>query len=305
MISQLDFFLRQKEILERLFPVGWFREKSRFNHPAFRKWKFCDDLINQKLSIHSPEQDESLLDLGRILLDSSNLVTLTGGTQDELLMGDLNLYGDGPVQTKIRTRVFNPNQFEDVLLELTVAACHIQYGHRVTPLEVERHPDLRIDIPTLDHPVFAECKCLRSVSLNKFNKVIAKANSQLKAVDTPSFGVVYLDINSPMKIGIVKDTQIPSSVIEVRDRVAAALSGPKNRSVGAAVLIWDFYIVHGQPPDGTLVAFLRNYLRVSHTPQDCLRIIPDTCNLYAASMVLYTIDWRLAGSEGTAIREGL
>jgi len=148
------------------------------NHPAYLRWALCKKIIEQEGIIQFSEQKERLHEVGRIILDSCILVTLTEGNLQQLKLGSLDLYGDEAVQKKIRSRITNPEQFEDLMVELYVGAWHRTKNHTVEPIEKEGYPDLRIEIPNINIPVFTECKHLRTGSKNNLQTQLRKQISK-------------------------------------------------------------------------------------------------------------------------------
>jgi len=151
---QLEFFQRQKKLLEKLFSPDWFLEAKQKNNPAYLRWALCKKIIEQEGIIQFPEQNERLHEIGRIVLDSYILVALTEGDIQQLKLGSLDLYGDETVQKKIRSRITDPEQFEDLMVELYVAAWHKTKSHAIDPIEKEGYPDLKVEIPNINIPVF-------------------------------------------------------------------------------------------------------------------------------------------------------
>ena len=242
-MNRIEFFQRQKEILEKLFSIEWFYRVKQRKHPAYQQWALCKKIIEQGGSIKFPEQMEQLHEIGRILLNSYILVELTEGDLQQLKLGSIDLYGDETVQKKIHSRIPEPEQFEDLMIELYVGAWYKTKSHFVEPMERKGCPDLKIEIPDIDNPVFIECKHLRTLSKNRLQTVIKKANKQvknaIKATGIPSYGVVILDVSTPIIVQQVENDNLPPTLQEIIETVRSILSGEKNRSIGAAVIVWD------------------------------------------------------------------
>lgn len=275
-MKRIEFFQRQKEILERLFSPGWFLEAKQKNHPAYLRWALCKRIIEQEGAIQFPEQKEELNKIGRILLDSYILVALTEGDIQQLKLGQIDLYGDDAVQKKIRSRISSPEQFEDLMVELYVGAWHKTENHAVEPIEKDGYPDLRIESPDINIPIFIECKHLWTNSKNKIQQVIKKANKQIKKatedIGTPSCGVAVLDVSVPATVGQVENDTLSNKLQDMIDVIQSALNGQRYRSVKSVIVVWDDYMIMGEPPDRTLVAFRRRYKRISH--KDVTTVVP-------------------------------
>jgi hypothetical protein len=288
-MGRLQFIQFQKIILEKLFPQNWFCERRRADHPAYQRWSLCIDLLKRGGHIRFPEQEASLPIYGRLVLDSTVLITLTEGDLQQLRLRSLDLYGDSSVQTFIRSRLTDAKQFEDVMVELAFGAWHKSRGHSVEPIEIRSFPDLKIVIPKYELPFFIECKKLRSASLNRLGKEIQKANAQVKTVGTDCYGIAVLDVTDPVTAGRVEDDTLPASLNEIIKSVQSALHGNKNHTIGAAVLLWDDYMVYGQPPQTTMVAFRRRFHVIYH--DEATQPIPTIAPLFEGFTVAYKLSW--------------
>jgi len=71
--------------------------------------------------------------------------------------------------------------------------------------------------------------------------------------------------------------------------VQSALSGEKNQSVGAAIIVWGDYMLMGIPPDSTLVAFRRRYKCVSHRNPNLP--VPENLPLFEGYTTTYWLRW--------------
>lgn len=290
-MKQIEFFQRQKEILEKLFSPEWFLETKQRNHPAYLRWALYRKIIEQEGMVRFPEQKEELHKIGRIMLDSYILVALTEGDPQQLKLGSLDLYGDEAVQKKIYSRIKNSKQFEDLIVELYVGAWHKTKNHIVEPMEKEGHPDLRVEIPDINIPIFIECKHLWTDSKRRLRQRIRKANEQIKKaadeIKIPSYGAVILDVSIPVAARQVENNNLSDKLQEMIDVVQSALSGQKNPSIGTAILVWDDYMILGDPPNSTLVAFRRRYKRVLHKDM----AIPEKLPLFEGYTTEYWLHW--------------
>ena len=194
------------------------------------------------------------------------------------------------MQAFIRSRVTDARQFEDVIVELAFGAWHKSRGHSVEPMEISNFPDLKILIPKFDLPFFVECKTIRTPSLNRLGKEIQAANTQVKAVGTACYGIAVLDVTDPVSAGRVEDDTLPACLNEIIKAVQSALHGNKNHSIGAAVLLWDDYMVYGHPPQTTLVAFRRRFHVIYH--DEATQRVPAGAPLFEGFTVTYKLFWR-------------
>lgn len=292
-MRQIEFFQRQKEILEKLFSPEWFLETKQKNHPAYLRWALCKKIVEQEGIIQFPEQKERLHEIGRIVLDSYILVALTEGDIQQLKLGSLDLYGDEAIQKKIRSRITDPEQFEDLMVELYVGAWHRTKNHIIEPMEKEDYPDLRVEIPNINIPVFIECKHLWTDSKNNLQDAIKKANKQIKKaaeeIDVPFYGAVILDVSVPVAAGQVENDNLSDKLQGIINVVQSALSGEKNRTVGAAIVVWDDYMIMGNPPDSTAVFFRRRYKRIHH--KNPILVVPEKLPLFEGYTTEYWLHW--------------
>jgi hypothetical protein len=275
------YFVKQhKEILEKLFPPDWF-QTPRSDHLAYQQWAFCKRILDQGGVLQFPEQQAQIFELARIIVNSGILVTVTGGDIQQLQFGSLNIFGDEVVRKMITSRIAVPEQFEDVMVELSFAAWHgMHNNHHVTPLEEKGLPDFKLELPELNYPVFAECKNVKSGASNRLRKVISKANSQIKATNELCYGVAVLDVSIPIAFEKVENDQFSDRLEEIISFVHSAISGPKNRSIGDVILTWDDYMVKGNPPEPTLVVFRRRSKRISHSPREDIKSLPSDVPLF-------------------------
>ena len=123
--------------------------------------------------------------------------------------------------------------------------------------------------------------------------MIKKANNQIKkaAEETKisSYGAVILDVSIPVAVGQVENDKLSDKLQEIIDGTQLALSGGKNRFVGAATVIWDDYIVMGKPPADILVALRRRCKRISH--KNPVLSIPEKVPLFEGYTTTYRLDW--------------
>lgn len=292
-----QFIQFQKLILEQLFPHNWFSDRRCDKHPAYQRWTMCIDLLKRGGLIRFPEQETSLPMLGRMVLDSAVLITLTEGDLQTLKLGSLDLYGDSKVKAFIGSRVTHPEQFEDVMVELAFGAWHKSRGHCVTPMEIPNFPDLEVRIPGFPLPFFVECKKIRSVSINRVMKEILAANTQIKAIGTPCYGIAVLDVTTPVSAGRVQNDSLPSYLNEIIKAVQSALRGSKNRSIGAAILVWDDYMIYGSPPKTTMVAFRRRFHVIYH--DQATQRMPVGAALFEGFTVTYRVFWNEQDKQPT------
>jgi len=285
----ISLFQFQKRLLELLFPERWFLETAKKNHPAYIRWDLCNRIINQKGILKFPQQQNELVEISRILLDSYILTVMTGSDMKDMSLRELN-YGDEAVQKKILSRITYENQFEDIMVELYIGAWHLGKGHQVTPFEEKGLPDLKVEFATAVYPAFIECKHLRTRTRRRITDLIRKANNQIKKTADPGYGIVVIDATIPVAAGIVEDDSLPAQTQESIRIVRSALSGNKNTSIGTALIVWIDNMVKGRPPSKkTLVVLRRRHVRIDHTNPNI--IVPDTLPLFNGWNASFSVTW--------------
>lgn len=276
-IGQIPEVLRAyQSILSALFPEGYFENPRYPDHPAVVRWNLCEAVLNQKGHILIPEQERELPQLGEVLLDVLVLVGASEGNLDDLELGSLRHFGGEEKAKMVRTRVDKPQQFLDVMVELSVGAWHKIRSHRVRATEEKGKPDLRVNIPGYERPAVIECKRLRSATQKRMTTEVYEVNKKLKSVEEPCYGIAFFDITRPKVERSYEWAEPPKWVLGLANHVARKLRGEKNRSVHLAVLSWDDYVVATtNPQDGrAFVQLRRNALQVPHTLEEGVPEVP-------------------------------
>ena len=244
----------------------------------------CQTIVQQGGRLKLPEQEADLPLFAEIVLDAANLSRVGRGDPAKFTLGDIRSFGDEAVATKIRTRIGMPDQFGDVMLELTLAAWHIAEGHQVTPLERDGWPDISVQVPGVDRPVYVECKRLTSVGAKTLKNRINKANKQLRAVDHRNYGTMVIDVAASVGTNQSSD-EPPPAVQTVLDAAQNIISGPKNRAVGRIVVTWLGTDIR-QNGALTTVFLTRHIAQLDHGAAERLEPLPPL-NLFAGqTMVL-------------------
>ena len=287
--SSLEFFVLQKRLLEELLPSGWFDDERNIAHPAFIRWNLCQIILNRG---GIQFQEDHLPTIARMLYDAMILTQVSGGDPKLFRLGRFGQYGDDKVRRKIRSMVTDPRKFEDVMVELAFGAWHLsKSNHSVTPLEEEGLPDLKLDIADSTLPVYSECKRLTTMLPNRFQRVLRKANNQIKATAERCYGIAVLDV-SALVSNVAQTDEVPSEILEICRVVGPIVTGAKNRSLGGVLLLWDDYGVLGVPPEPSLVFLRRRHEFISHSPGGGIETIPDDMELYKGATALCRLDWR-------------
>jgi hypothetical protein len=272
MLNRVDFLARQREILEQVFGKDWFlhANKKDKQHPAYKRWELCQTLIDQGGHIRR----DQLSEMGRIALDVYYFIQLTEGNLDQLMLGLFDVIGDQNVRTYIRSRIKDPGFYEDIMVQLYIAAWHKARGHSVALVEKAGWPDVRVNMEIPNIPMLIECKHLRSaleISKKNLERLTLKANSQIKKGKkdlghTHCYGVLVLDISSIVPDASADVEDIPPQVQEVVSIMRRALSGNKNTSIHIAIIVWDAHkIVQVSSPPSLHYVCSRRTIRIWHT----------------------------------------
>lgn len=310
LLDKGSYLTRQKRILEQIFGEDWFRHanKTDKNHPAYIRWELCQTLIEQG-NIMTLSQ---FMALARIALDIHPFLALSGGNTDHLTFGLFDLIGDDLVTKRIKAEIKKADYYEDIMVQLYVAAWHKMKGHAVALVEIDGYswPDIRVDIEIPNIPMLIECKRIRELEItspemilklqNKINSIVYKANQQIKAGYKPvpheqsvghktCYGVLVLDVSRAIERSETSSKNVTDTILQTENCVQRALSGEKNSSVQTAVIVWDTYETTLSPalaPKRCIC--LRNTLRVQHT--NPTSIFPDDFMKHIFySMVQHTI----------------
>jgi len=185
------------------------------------------------------------------------LIQATQGSVVSQRLGDLANYRDEAVQKRLRAVVRDPDQFFDVLVEVSCAAWHISRGHKVEATQRDGMPDLELEIPGWQIPIQAECKRVKRDS--RIKGAIEKANRQIKNVGQRCYGLVYHDISEGAKVPELVDllslrnNKIPDEIAAFKNEVQRLL-GRVYTSVSGVILLWKRHTVLPMKDGGLLLS---------------------------------------------------
>ncbi len=168
------------------------------------------------------------------------------------------------VRKHFASRLREPGSYGDTLAELFTWGRLASSGIAVTPWVAEPgYPDLRLT--KADWSVVGDVKRLRAGSaVEAARRAIRKANAQIKAVAGPPLcGLAWVYIEMPFD-RIALDDRVPSDVAPYVVAVTGVLDGNANKSVTAALLIWDDVIVMDDGTGGATYLFRRRCHVVNH-----------------------------------------
>ncbi|MBD2259893.1 hypothetical protein [Pseudanabaena sp. FACHB-2040] len=274
--TQLMFFNVLELLVDLVNIPALHKNYRKHNHPAYQMWREYWDIVIGMGNLPQPINPEEHARHAKILLDANLLSLCSGGKAFGNIgtntLGDFAKYGDDKVLKKIKSRVNDSNQFEDLMTELIHAAWYILNQHQVCPFEEEGFPDFKVTLHESGHSYLVDCKRINSSSGdNRYKSVIEKANKQFKKFNRETGrnlpGMILLDLSS--KIGVLKRNLSDEPPEEV-DTACNALNPHIrhfNSAVGGILVVWEESIVLGEEnlyKHGTMVNFNRRSLLLRH-----------------------------------------
>lgn len=260
---------KEKEILEWLFPNGWFARKENENHPAYKEWQMCNQIIQWGGFKPDAIDFEYMRMTAKVAIDALLLIRLSEGDLKNLAPGHREALGEAKVLRQISSRIEEPESFEDLLVELYTAGWHKREGCSITLPEKDGYPDVRVKIDSIPFPIYIECKRLSVTSEKRVQHVINKASNQIEVAsqgaDANAYGAVLLDFTGPEGAKLEPDESIPTHIQEAMKQVRRTLSGNKNTHVKSAIVAWDGYHITGKLPDPVVVQYRRSARLIHHT----------------------------------------
>lgn len=292
--ARIEFFKQHLKLLEQLMPMGWFDNPENKLYSAYKKWEFCKRIISQNGIIKFPEQESELPMFAQILIDSAILITITEGNLQKLNIGSFDKFTK-PVKDKILNSLKHPTQFDEILLELSIAAWHLMEKHKAELLQIDGYPDVKVNIPKIMLPLYFECKNITSENASYLQQNIdyklIEANKQLKSVSESHYGIVVFNVTKPIKLERAKSDKYPIKITEIIDLIKNHLSGSEYSSVGSTILIWDDYMKIGDPPNRTLIAYRRRFERIDHVPIPGCLSVPQNIDLFKGFTSEFSLNW--------------
>jgi hypothetical protein len=270
-------------------------------HLAVQQWRACQVLMGHGGGFVLPDQADVVVQLALLLRDASVLAGITGEDLSALRLGDLAGYGDEAVQRRIFGEITNPAKYEDLMVELYMAAWYRGQGYEVTPSVREGYPDLRVDVNG-SFPTFIECKRLHTARPDRVAEIVRKANKQIRtaAADWADeySGVLVIDATPVAGVVETSGDEVPEALQAVQQAAARALRPGQNRSVRSALVVWSRYDARGPVPGRRMIFALRGGRYVEHAGET--RAQESLLPPFAGSTVVVAIDT----TPGDAPQEG-
>ena len=178
------------------------------------------------------------------------------------------------------------------MTELSYAAWHISKGHKVTAYEEEGYPDFQVLTEDVTLPLVTDCKRIQKDSSDlRFPKMINKANNRVKKLGIQCYGIAVIDVTEKVTNPNVFSDEILQSVLHITEVVSDAIQ-KDNSSISAVLLLWDDYVVHGEPGTShhSLFVYRRRSQILKH--RDPVHKLPEEIHLFEfGNTITYRVFW--------------
>ena len=305
MSNSVQHFTAQKNLIHELFAQeDWLKIcKTLPTHPAVKRYRICEQMIEQKGIIKYPENKDIIPAITSILLDSYIFSKISGGNPANFLLGTFANYGDVKVRQQITSQLKETDGFQSLMTELSFGAWFLsRKGFKLTATEDEGLADFKIDIDNYHTPIAVDCKYINSDTNDKrYKKVIDKANKQIKNwKNTLSgqeiHGIVVIDVSSKFLDINKESVKLLNGLMELAKKVRGLII-KNNSSVSGVLLICDSFEESNKPGDtpSTSFSFARSAIFIKHLKP--IQPLPD--NLAEpfengwGYQTGYTVNWKL------------
>jgi hypothetical protein len=245
-------------------------------------------MIEQGGVFKYPEQQGEIIDIAQIVLTSSLVTSVAGGTIQGIEGGNVENFSGPGTGRNWKGLARDPQQFNDALLEMRLAAWHTTRGNVIRGTGDVGGPDFIVDIPDSSNRSCLECKNL--LSQKQLGKRLEKANKQIRPYRESHYGVVAL--KAPGALLKVANDDIPEHINEYKKEIENKLGGENFKSVNSVILLWDDAIVLGNPPQKMSVALRSRYLEIKHSPTERMRPLPESLSFYEGFTVYYSMNFK-------------
>lgn len=295
-------------LFRSLFTEKWLQNPRNADHPAVFHLRVYDEHVaSNGRTVPSVEDPVQVMMHAEFQLNGFHLLEALGGRIADLAPGSLANYGDAKVQRRIRAALRSRSEFHAVMTEIARAAFHIQRYHEVCAREEENRADLKVLIPGVKLPLIIECKRVgEDSSPERFLNVVKKANKQIGAENTDSYGILVIDITDRVRLyrrrtrwGKSWTHRVPEPLAEIRAAVRSALSRPRGSSnvseptcfysnISCAVLVWNEITVRPDTHGANKVVIRKRTEVISHRdprhrlPEDVIVVLEEGAGSYEA-----------------------
>lgn len=221
-------------------------ETTDMTHPLNQRLKLSQQLLQQDGVVRYPEDKDKLPELSSLMIDSAVLSTISGGSIQEISLGNFEAYSHPKVKRRLIAELGDRDKFSDVMTELSCSAWAKTRGlHSSVPTEDGKADMLIYEAQT---PLLTiECKNISSI--NRLETALRKANKQIKYTSPHLPGVAIINISQlvrPIYTRQISDDQ-PNEVVQVGALVKRFLKN-QNRSLSEVLVTWDDHATLYYPP---------------------------------------------------------
>lgn len=236
-------FLQQYlQLAEAILPEGWEKSRRWATHPIAKRVSTVRQLVSSSATFRLPEDEHLLPLLGEIMLDSLALVHSSGGDATRLTPGISPGFGDPEKAVVFRNLARNPDQYQDVLVEMLVGAWHRDQGHVVRGMERGKQPDLRVLIPGADRELLVECKRLRVPSITRLTKELREVNKRLRTERHIAMTTAVFHLSVPLQRNLEPELVHPLC-IELGREILEMYARNTLDGIDCVILSWDDYLI--------------------------------------------------------------
>jgi len=254
------------EILERMFADDHLDSlRSQVPaHPAVRTYDYLSAAAENRF------RWEDAREIARAILT----MTIDGATwaRPPTSSDFWSLIEDTRARDLVRSRIWNPEAFGDVVAELFYLGWLKTEGFDAELVEREGLPDIRVR--TDRRNLWAEVKRVRiGTKASSIRKKLAKANQQIKNADPKGAGIVFVSLARPD--GASGSDEVPGDMQRYVDEVERQLASGYTRSIAQAIVTFDDWLEPTERP-GAKVFFSRRRSIVVNHPTPRLKLdLPD------------------------------
>ena len=253
-------FRWQCTLLEAFMPPNWFATSHR-KHRAYRRWELCKALAENGGKLATSAPPAAYQEIVSTMLDTLLLSKVSGSDYEQNIVGSFERYGDKRFSAFRRSRVLEPQGFDDLMTELAYGAWEVMQGAHVDPIELQGQADMLVNRVSTNFRVVAECKRLTVSTPNRVQAIVKKANKQIRNTLRLVPGLLIVDI-TPALGGRDRPNDVNVGD-ELETLFQGAVGTKKNRAISAVVLVWDHY-EHVVSSTGRVEGLLQRRRQVIH-----------------------------------------
>ncbi len=234
-------------------------------HPAVKRFVALHELRRESSDLRHllPGQSDAVIEALREWIDA------WGWGPTDSLSDFWAFIPDITTRRKTISRLTDARNFEDVLTELFCWGWLSSRGLDVERVEVDGVSDLVIGLGE-DHEIRAEVKRIHNgTPPSVVERVIQKANSQIKKSAPPGGGIAFLSLGLPTQRALANGGIPPAAHLYV-DAAEAAIWN-QNTSVGLVVVTWDEFLSEDRTDAAGVKVFVHRRSVVREHPSPVVR----------------------------------